>query len=127
MKHEHEISGIAVTWDGTNIISSDLDGKVKVWDVGLHKMVKGWTHPESYPRIAILPDDRLIVVSDRAVAIHTMQGRQANHFIEVKELVVSMLFSPDGMKLACSTKGDIRVYDIDTGTLVLGPLLGHED
>ena len=128
MKHATGIlTGLAVTRDGTKIISSDLDGKVKVWDVNSHEMVKGWTHPKRRPKIAISPDDRLIAVGDRAVAIYTMQGRRASHSIEVKELVASMSFSPDGTKLACSTKDDIRAYDVDTGTLVLGPLLGHED
>ena len=37
-----------------------------------------------------------------------------------------MSFSPDGTKLACGTDNDIRVYDVDTGTLVLGPLWGHQ-
>ena len=126
-KHKNGICDVAVTRDGTKILSSDPDGKVKVWDVSSHEMVKGWTHPESYPRIAISPDDRLIAVGDRAVAIYTMEGRQASHSIEVNELVASMSFSPDGTKLACSTKDDIRAYDVDTGTLVLGPLMGHED
>ena len=38
-----------------------------------------------------------------------------------------MSFSPDGNKLACGTDDDIRVYDVDSGTLVLTsvPLMGH--
>ena len=36
----------------------------------------------------------------------------------------SRTFSPDRKKLACGADGDVRVYDVDDGTLVLGPLKG---
>jgi WD40 repeat protein len=41
--------------------------------------------------------------------------------------VGSMSFSPDGKKLACGTYNDTRVYDVDSGTLVLGPLKFYKD
>ena len=128
MKHGTGIIGLAVTRDGTKIISSDLDGKVKAWDVDSHEMVKGWTHPERWPgpEIAISPDDRLIAVGRRTVAIYTMEGRQVNRSIKVGKAIWSMSFSPEGTKLACGTDDDIRVYDVG-GTLILqvGPLEGH--
>ncbi|KAF8553448.1 WD40 repeat-like protein [Imleria badia] len=36
--------------------------------------------------------------------------------------------SPDSKKLACATRPDVYVYDVDSGTLILklGPLQGHE-
>ena len=68
----------------------------------------------------------LIAVGSHA-AIYTMGGRQVKHSIEVDSLIWCMSFSPDGKKLACGTSGDIRVYGVDSGTLILGPLRGHED
>jgi WD40 repeat protein len=65
--------------------------------------------PENYPRIAISPDDRLISVGDRTVAIYTMEGRHVKHSFNVDKGVLSMRFSPDGQKLACGTRGDIHV------------------
>jgi WD40 repeat protein len=130
MKHESEICGLAVTRDGTRIISSDEDGKIKVWNVESHEIVKEWTHPENWPRInkiAFSPDDRLIAVACRTVAFYTIEGRRVNHSIKVGKLVWCMCFSPDGKKLACGTYDDIRVYDVDSGTLILGPLRGHQE
>ena len=126
MEHEGGIYGLSVTRDGTKIISGDDDGKFKVWNVESHEIVKEWTHPgtRSCPKIAISPDDRLIAAGDEIVVFYTMEGRQVNH-IEVGRFVWSMSFSPDGKKLACGTDDDIRVFDIDSGELVLGPL--HED
>jgi WD40 repeat protein len=125
MEQESGIRGLAVTRDGTNIISCDVDGKIKVWDVGSHEIVKEWTHPERCPEMAISPDDRLVAVGDLSVAIYTMEGRQVNDSIEADKVVWSMCFSPDGKKLARGTRDDIRVYDVDSGTLILGPLRGH--
>ena len=129
MKHATGILlDLAVTRDGTRIISSGHDGKVKVWDVETHKLVKEWTHPGDWPRIAISPDDRLVAVGDQAVAIYTVEGRQVNHSIKLGGYrVLSLCFSPDGNKLACGTYYGIRVYDVDTATLILGPLKGHLD
>ncbi|KAH0826067.1 quinon protein alcohol dehydrogenase-like superfamily [Lanmaoa asiatica] len=36
-------------------------------------------------------------------------------------------FQPDGRELACGTSYEIRVYDIESGKLILGPLGGHKD
>ena len=127
MKHEGGIYNVSVTRDGTKIISGDEGGKIRVWDVESHKLVIEWTHPDGCFRIAISPDDRLIAVAADAVAIYTMEGIQVGHSIEVDEEVWSMAFSPDGKKLACSSNDDICVYDVDTRTLILGPLKGHRD
>ena len=128
MEHnsEDEIYSLAVTQDGTKIISGDEGGKIKVWNAESHKLVIEWTQLKGCFTIAISPDDRLIAVGDRAVAVYIMEGRQVNDSIEVDEAVWSMAFSPHRKKLACAIYDDIRVYDVDTCTLVLGPLLGHQ-
>ena len=127
MEHESYICDLAVTRDGTNIISSYHGGVIKVWGVESHEIVEEWSHPENYPRIAVSPDAGLIAVGDETVAIYTMEGRQVNNSIEVGGAILSMCFSPDGKKLACGTCDDIRAYDVDSGTLILGPLEGHEE
>ena len=128
---QSEIYSLAVTRDGTKIISSEESGMIKVWDVESHELVKEWTHPEGGAEIAISPDDRLISVGVWSVAIYSMEGRQVGHSIEAQvddgDWLSSMTFSPDGKKLACATHdtANIRVYDVDSGTLILGPLRGH--
>jgi WD40 repeat protein len=119
IEHESQICGLAVTRDGTNIVSVDGDGKIKVWDVKSHEIVKEWTHPESWPEISISPDDRHIAVGAWTVAIYTMEGGQVIHSIEVGSRLSSLCFSPNGKKLARSTRDDIRVYDVDSGALFL--------
>lgn len=126
-KHENRVGSLVVTRDGTKIITSNNDGNIKVWDLESHKLVKEWSHPEIWPEIAISPDDQLIATGCWTVAIYTVQGRQVNHSIPVGDVIWSMAFSPDAEKIACTTREDIRVYDVRSGKLILGPLLGHED
>ena len=74
MEHEKGTRGLAVTGDATKIISSDGKGKIK--EVESHKLVKEWTHQGCWLEIAISPDDRLVAIGVRAVAICTiMEGR----------------------------------------------------
>ena len=126
MEHGCEMVSLAVAQDGTKIVSSDLDWRIKVWDVESHVLVREWTHEGGY-QIAISPDDRLVAVGG-ASAIYTMEGSLVSS-IELKDDDVwSVAFSPDGEKLACGTdRGDIHVYDVKNGTLILGPLKGHQE
>ncbi|KAF8557935.1 WD40 repeat-like protein [Imleria badia] len=128
MEHEGVVICLATTRDGTEIITGNTNG-IKVWDIESHKLVKEWTHRESCSHIAISPDNQLVAIGNSTVAIYTMdsEGRQVNHSIEVGKSVGSMSFSPDGKKLACGTYNDTRVYDVDSGTLVLGPLKFYKD
>ena len=122
-----EVEDLAVTRNGINIISGDASGRVKVWDVDVesHELVREWTHEGACLAVTISPDDRFIAVGGRNVGIYTMKGRQVNS-IELDEPVWSISFSPDGKKLACGILLNIYVYDVDNGTLMHGPLKGHE-
>ena len=123
MKQKGGISDLAVTLDGTKIISSGLSG-IKVWDVKSHELVKEWTHRGSCPKIAITPDGQLLAVGRWNVDIYSMEGRHVDS-IEVGVIVWLMCFSPNGNKLACGTEDGIRVYDVDSGTLMILGLGGH--
>ncbi|KAF8553718.1 WD40 repeat-like protein [Imleria badia] len=126
MKHEGPTGHkIAVTSDGKRIISSNENGSIKVLDVESQEIVQEWTHRESSSRPAIFPDG-LIAASRRSnVFIYTIEGGQVYHSIKVGKIVSSMSFSPSGDKLACGTDSEVYVYDVENGTLILGPLKGH--
>ncbi|KAG6382177.1 WD40-repeat-containing domain protein [Boletus reticuloceps] len=128
MEHNSEISGLAVTREGAKIVSGADNGSIKIWEVEPHEIVHEWTHPENYPIVAISPDDRLVAVGGRKVFLYSMDGMQlVNHSIDVGRTVWSMSFSPASDKLACGTDDDIRVYEVASGTLLLGPLESKRD
>ena len=85
MEHKYLMGNVDVSRDGTvtKIISTDSDGNIKAWDVESHELMEEWTHPESYPIVAISPDGRLVAVHGaRTVAICGVGGGQVNHSIE---------------------------------------------
>ena len=67
--------------------------------------------------VAISPDDGLVAVGGNHVAVYTMAGRHI-HSVEFGDYTFSMCFSPDGNKLARDTSDDIRVHDVNSGTLI---------
>ncbi|KAG9308164.1 WD40-repeat-containing domain protein [Chiua virens] len=121
MVHDTAVLGVAVTKDDTKIISADWSN-IKVWDAQSHNLVKEWTHPGCFGRLALSPDDRLVAITG-IVGIYTLQGTRVST-IDVS--ADSVCFSPDGSKLACGRWGVISVYDVTTGKLILGPLNGHQ-
>lgn len=127
MKHDNTVSSLAVTRDGTKIISIDNNGRIKIWDAESHELVKEWTHPGSFPSFAISPDDCFIAVGYETTVFYSMEGTQVNRSIDIGSRVSSICFSPDGGKLSCGTGYDVRVYDVSSCVLLLGPLKGHKD
>ncbi|KAN0081698.1 WD40-repeat-containing domain protein [Tylopilus felleus] len=132
IEHCGWVETLAVTSDGTKIISTEWQGnKVKVWDVTSHKLVKAWTQRKTFIRVAISPDDQLVAVGKRGVVFYTLEGKKVNYTTNIEDVgkeldsIYSMSFSPDGSKLACASISDAFVYDVKSGAPVLGLLNGH--
>lgn len=124
MEHDAELYSLAVTQDGSKIISSDMRGTIKVWDVQSHAPAKAWVErpPNGCPMIAISSNDQLLAVGDWTVLIYTMDGEWLlDQTIEVGKKVCCMSFSPGGDKFACGTTDGIRVYNLSNGSLVFDP------
>ncbi|KAG8220541.1 WD40-repeat-containing domain protein [Butyriboletus roseoflavus] len=126
-----EIWSLAMTLDGTKVISIHRGGRIKLWEVESHKLVTEWIHSDWYPEVAISLNDRLIATwgSHLDIDIYTTEGSKVIPSIKVGERMQTMCFSPDEHKLACvSVSGGIHVYETKlSGTHILGPLKGHRD
>ncbi|KAF9219597.1 WD40 repeat-like protein [Gyrodon lividus] len=84
------------------------------------------------------PNDRLAASGDyngKIVIRETKEGGPIKHSIQAGRWVWSLCFSPNGEKLAAAVdeyENDrsthvIRVYDVESGELILGPVQGHEN
>ncbi|KAG9312264.1 WD40-repeat-containing domain protein [Chiua virens] len=127
MEHRGDVGvrELAATKDGKRIIGSDEVGCIRVWDVESHKLVKKWTCRGTSPTLAISPDDQRVAVGGEKAKIYTLEGRRIGRSIDVSTF--SVCFSSGGKKLACANWDSINVYDVTTGTPILGPLQGHTD
>ncbi|KAF8837904.1 WD40 repeat-like protein [Paxillus ammoniavirescens] len=125
--------GLAVTRDGKKILSGGPDKILRVWDVETQQLIAEWGgHEFGIPCIVVSPDDQLIASGDtggRIVIREMKEEGQKEHVIEtVPGDVNSICFSPDGTKLASAHDDKmIRVFDVEYGDLILGPIQGHTD
>ncbi|KIJ64373.1 hypothetical protein HYDPIDRAFT_112378 [Hydnomerulius pinastri MD-312] len=132
MEHNKWVHCFIVTNDGKRIISGSWarSESVKVWDVETHEVLEEWSGHESSTRIesmAISPDDELVASGDEEEGLIIIrEARGVKHSIRLGDSsggVISLCFSPNGEKVASGHhSGTIRLLDVATGDLVLGPL-----
>ncbi|KIJ12655.1 hypothetical protein PAXINDRAFT_30748, partial [Paxillus involutus ATCC 200175] len=132
MEHR-DVMGFVVTKDGKRILSCGRDMVLRVWDVETHQSIAEWAgHAGSIHCIAMSPDDQLVASGDSKgmIVIRGMNLREdgrIKHVIEIGRRSNSICFSPDGTKLASGHRDAmIRVFDVENGDLILGPIEGHE-
>ncbi|KIJ13208.1 hypothetical protein PAXINDRAFT_170653, partial [Paxillus involutus ATCC 200175] len=81
--------------------------------------------------IAMAPNDELVASGDHEGRIITREmnlkedGRIKNALDTGPCCVNSICFSPDGTKLVSGDDVNIRVFDVENGDLILGPIEGH--
>jgi len=127
--HSREIIAVAVTPDGSRMISASTDATLKVWDLDTGAQLHTLTgHVLDISAVAVTPDgSRLISGSwdktlkvwdlDSGTELHTLTGHSGS--------VLAVAMTPDGSRVI-SGSGDntIKVWDLDNLT-ELSTLTGH--
>ncbi|KAF8838860.1 WD40 repeat-like protein [Paxillus ammoniavirescens] len=139
MVHEGRVYGLAVTRDGKRILSGGDDKKIRIWDAETHQLIEEWAdQTRGIFCIALSPDDQLVASGHSSGKIEIRKVKESGeikHSLDAGSWftgVFSLCFSPSGEKLACAVNSwtggvhDIKVYDVQSGELVLGPISGHE-
>ncbi|KAG6381979.1 WD40-repeat-containing domain protein [Boletus reticuloceps] len=119
MGHEGAaIGSLVVTSDGRTLVSSDENGRTRVWNIASQTLVKEWTLPSGLSEVAISPDNRFVAIGNRKLDIYPLDGGQGiNTSIKFRGKlgVTEIRYSPDGDKLACVIAFQLYVFDVRRG------------
>ncbi|KAF8836244.1 WD40 repeat-like protein, partial [Paxillus ammoniavirescens] len=130
MEHDGWLDALAVTRDEKRILGGG-DGKgLRIWDVETHQLVEEWASDGGPIRCVVVSPDGDLVASGQSyggvIIVREMDGGAVKHSFKSGSANVKALgFSPNGTKLACGGDDAIRVFDLDSGDLILGPIAGH--
>ncbi|KAF8836324.1 WD40 repeat-like protein [Paxillus ammoniavirescens] len=125
MEHDGPVWALAITRDGKMIQSGGDDRVLRVWDVETHQPMAEWGgHEAGIFSVDMSPDDQFVASGDfeGRIVIREMnlnEDGRIKHAIETDSGVT-------GTKLASGHDDNmIRVFDVENGDLVLGPIEGH--
>jgi WD40 repeat protein len=128
MGHRDTVCGVAVTADGSHVVSASRDSSVRVWNVGARTARPLHGHAGEVRCVAVSSDSRRALTggSDRIVRVWELAtGRVLATLCGHSDAVKSVAFSDDGTR-ALSAGNDRRVvlWDLQAGRKVRS-LKGH--
>lgn len=122
--HSGQVSGIALTPDGKQLVSVDEDRMVLVWDIEHGKQLRAFPGDPALKKgvcVGIRPDGRQIAVGFDNGTIRLIPFAQVDDHraaSEAKDNLWTVCPSPDGKTFAAAGADRVvRVYDANTGKL----------
>jgi len=129
--HYADISGVAVTPDGTRAISASADKTLKVWglDSGCTlRTLEG--HSDGVSGVAVTPDGTRAVSAsrDKTLKVWNLDTGRAMRTLEGHSAAVfCVALTRDGHRaVSASADATLKVWDLDSGSM-LRTLEGHSD
>jgi WD40 repeat protein len=117
--HESSVVSVAITPDGTKIVSGCHDLTIKIWDMKTGKELHNLTgHSSLIQELAITPDGTKIVSGgyDKKVKIWDVQtGKELFSLDDLSGFVNGVAITPDGAMFVSCIDDTITVWDIETG------------
>jgi WD40 repeat protein len=106
--HSDWVGSIAFSPDGKRLASSSADQTVKVWDVQTGKQLFTWK--ATFGGLVYSPDGKRL--TGRSGKVLDAETGEEQFSLTASDMVV---FSPDGKRLAGKLRGDVKVWDAQTG------------
>jgi WD40 repeat protein len=126
----HLPDAVAFSPDGGRVAASTFNGTLTIWDARSGKVVSTLSKQAfslSDETVAFSPDGRLLALAgtDHAVKVWEVATGRRVLTLEGEDLCYGVAFSPDGRRLASSSKGAVLVWDTQSGKAVL-TCRGHD-
>jgi WD40 repeat protein len=126
--HTQQISSVAFSPDGQNILTGSLDKTARLWDLN-GKTIKIFSgHSDAITSVTFSPDGKTILTgsNDNTVRQWNLNGNILQNFIGHSNYVNSITFSPDGKTvLTGSSDKTARLWDLHGMTLQI--FSGHTE
>ncbi len=129
--HTDYVQAVAVTPDGSRVVSGSADNTLKVWDLDSGQLLHTLNeHSARVWAVTITPDGEKIISSssDNTLKIWDLASGQLLHtLIGHSHWVKVVTVTPDGERVVSGSRdGTLKVWDLANGQL-LHTLRGHSD
>ena len=127
-EHGGSVDCVAITPDGTQVLSISRDGTAKLWDLTARRCMQTLCSVAS-PLLAgaLTPDGRRAVLArqDGTLEVHDLRSRQLARVIQAHEQrIFGCAVTPDSARVVTASEdGTLRVFSLETGE-GLGTLRG---
>ena len=129
--HTEPVLGVAVTPDGTRIVTGSGDTTARVWDANTGKeLLKLDGHTSSVTSVAVTPDGTRIVTGSQDATARVWDANTGKELLKLDghtRSVYRVAVTPDGARIVTGSEDNTaRVWDANTGTELL-KLEGYTD
>lgn len=120
LDHDAFVTGLAITSDGTSIVTTAENGTVRLWDLTTGRERLRASHQGAVTGLAISPDGAWIATSSRDGTARIWDSATLRERLRLVHgsAVTRITLSPDGSMLATAAFGEANVWDSRTGLLL---------
>ncbi len=130
--HSAFVMGVALSARGHRAVSCGFDKTVRIWDVESGKELHRIDVPEGVSKVAMSPDGRHVLYGgttrtvEGSTATTTFQlrlcdtetGKEIRRLPDVRDMVDSVVFSPDGTRALSGGSPRAYLWDVNAGKLL---------
>ncbi len=128
--HSRGILSLAITSDGSRVVTTGVDETVRVWDLNSGQFIRRFTGPGASQGVALSPDGKTMLIgsTDSSVTLWDVEkGEEIRSFVFVDDQpITAVTLSPDGRK-ALVGAGYPTAEKIESGHVILWNLETGEE